>query len=61
MEQFEKWYKECDYPGDCMSEMAEYTWRAALEWLLTQETSVCQSLPVILTDIIRKELEDDQS
>ena len=34
MKEFEKWYKECDYPGDCMSEMAEYAWRAALELVL---------------------------
>lgn len=71
MKEFEKWFNKkqdpeeilrleaCITPENLTDMIAETAWRAALEWMLTQETSVCYSLPVILTDIIRKELDEN--
>ena len=69
MKQFRKWWEKhrasrgphtCQSSrGENLAQLAdEEIWRACLEWMLSNETSVCYSLPVVLTDIIRKELEE---
>jgi len=35
---------------------AERRWKAALEWCLSEERNIGYSVPVVPTDIIRKEL-----
>ena len=40
-----------------IKEQRKEGWKAALEWALSNETSVAYSIPVILTDVIEKELE----
>ena len=67
MKQFEKWLDSPDnkelnelYEKDApVQDWTEAGYRRALEWMLAQETSIAYSVPVVLTDIIRKELEDE--
>ena len=42
---------------ELIDSLAKLAWKAALEWALSNKTSVCYSLPVVLADLIEKELE----
>ena len=65
MKQFEKWYGELPIREDAedftLETQAKYRkgWIAALEWTLSNETSICYSLPVVLVDLIEKEMKED--
>ena len=69
MTEFDNWYNNIEKEYPLYQDKDGYNigniralkvgWKAALEWALTQETSICYSIPIVVTDIIRKELEGE--
>lgn len=68
IKEFKKWSGKNCKNGNCPARsgheisctacenLQENAWRAALGWALSNKTSVCYSLPVVLADLIEKEL-----
>ena len=56
MKHFEKWFEEVHRKGRGCYYDAEAAYREALEWMLSQQTSICYSISVVPADVIRKEL-----